>query len=195
MQIISSWLAIRGLTIEEYIMILEQGCESDRLEVWIASMALGQPLNVIFESIVWSTAINGFDHAYPSLLLTSHATAVLCKEEKVADDNLLHLGAAAPPIPPMVCSGAAQKGRPLALVPEYPRVADSEHSDTDPDEMIHTEIRIRPPIVNAGCMIPRSCLVCKLEVESGMALYRHCMQLILMISLTLVMTVVQSIII
>ena len=106
MQIISSWLAIRGLTIKEYVMILEQGYESDGLEVWIASVALGQPLNVIFESTVWSTAINGFDHAYPLLLLTSHATAVLCEEEKVADDDLSHLGAAAPPILPIAYSRA-----------------------------------------------------------------------------------------
>ncbi len=173
-QIISSWLAVRGLTIEEYVAILEQGHDSDGLEVWIASVALGQPLNMIFESTVWSTEVDGFDHAYPLLLLTSHATAVLCMEEKVMDkSDLSHLGAAAQPLSSMLCPAIAQKGRPLASVPEYPRVADSDHSDTDLEEMIHAKTRIRPPIVNAGCAIPHSCLVCKVEVESGMALYRH----------------------
>ncbi len=173
-QIISSWLAIRGLTIEEYVAILEQGCDSDGLEVWIALVALGQPLNMIFELTVWSTAVNGFDHAYPSLLLTSHATAVLCIEEKVMDESdLSHLGAAAQPLSSMLRPATAWKGRPLTSVPEYPRVADSDHSDTDPEDMIQAKIRIRPPIVNAGCAIPHSCLVCKVEVELGMALYRH----------------------
>ena len=103
-QIISSWLAVRGLTIEEYITILEQGHESDRLEVWIASMALSQPLNIIFESLVWSTAFDGFDHSYPLLLLTSHTTVILCEEERVADKpDLSHLGAAAPPVLPLQC--------------------------------------------------------------------------------------------
>ncbi len=173
-QIISSWLAIRGLTIEEYIMILEQGCESDRLEVWIASMALGQPLNIIFESSVWSTAFDGFDHSYPSLLLTSHATAILYEEEREVDEpDLSHLGAAAPPVLPLLYPEVTWKGRPLTLILEYPRLADSDHSDTDPDEMIHAEVRIRPPIVNAGCAILWLCLVCQVELESGMALYRH----------------------
>ena len=103
-QIISSWLAVRGLTIEEYVTILEQGCESDGLEVWIASVALGQPLNIIFESSVWSTAFDGFDHSYPLLLLTSHTTVILCEEERVADKpDLSHLGAAAPPVLPLQC--------------------------------------------------------------------------------------------
>ena len=154
--------------------ILEQGCNSDGLEVWIASVALGQPLNVIFESMVWSTEVDGFDHAYPSLLLTSHATAVLCMEEKVMDESdLSHLGTAAQLLSSMPHPATAQKGRPVTSVPEYPRVADSDHSDTDPEEMIHAETRIRLPIVNAGCAIPHSCLVCKVEVESGMALYKH----------------------
>ncbi len=175
-QIISSWLAVRGLTIEEYAVILEQGCDSNGLEVWAASITLGQPLNVVFKSLVWSTARDGFDHAYPLLLLTSHVTAVLCEEEKVAEDepaDLSHLSAAAAPIPLTQQTGMARKGRLLALVLEYPRVADSDHSDMDPDKMIHAEIRIRPPIVNAGCAIPRDCLVCSIGVESGIALYRH----------------------
>ena len=91
---------VRGLSIEEYVAILEQGCDSDGLEVWIASVALGQPLNVIFESMVWSMAVDGFDHAYPSLLLTSHATAVLCMEEKeMEESDLSHLGAVVPTLP------------------------------------------------------------------------------------------------
>ncbi len=129
---------------------------------------------MIFESLVWFTAFDGFDHAYPSLLLTSHAIAVLCEEEREADKlDLSHLGAATLPILPLPCPEATRKGRLLTSVPEYPRMADSDHIDIDPNEIIHTEIRIRPPIVNAGCVIPWLCLVCQVEVESGMALYRH----------------------
>ncbi len=38
---ILSWLAICGLSVEEYIALLEQQRDSDGLEVWAASMALG----------------------------------------------------------------------------------------------------------------------------------------------------------
>ena len=94
--IIVSWLVIHGLTVDEYVALLEQQRESDGLEVWAASMALGQPINVIFCDMVWSISVEGFDHSHPSLLLTSHATAVLC-EEIPNEDDLSHLGTAAPP--------------------------------------------------------------------------------------------------
>ncbi len=57
-------------------------------------MALREPLNIIFESAVWSMAMDGFDHSYLSLLLTSHATTILC-EAAPDEDDLSHLGAVA----------------------------------------------------------------------------------------------------
>ena len=65
---ILSWLAIHGLSVEEYIALLEQQRDSDGLEVWAVSIALGQPINVIFEDAVWSTVVEGFDHLYPSAM-------------------------------------------------------------------------------------------------------------------------------
>ncbi len=94
---ILSWLAIHGLSVEEYIALLEQQRDSDGLEVWAVSIALGQPINVIFEDAVWSTAAEGFDYLYPSLLLMSHVTAVLCEEEPQEEEDLSHLGTAASP--------------------------------------------------------------------------------------------------
>ena len=79
--IIGNWLAICRIDIEEYIAMLRNNCSADGLEVWITSLALGQPLNVIFESVVWSTMGDSFDHAYPSLLLTSYEEAILCEQE------------------------------------------------------------------------------------------------------------------
>ena len=40
------------MDVEEYVAEMVQGGEADGLEVWVASMALGHPLNVIFESAV-----------------------------------------------------------------------------------------------------------------------------------------------
>ena len=94
-QIISSWLAICSLTVDEYVALLEQQKESDGLEAWAASIALGQPINVIFDDVVWSTSAAGFDHSYLLLLFTSHATAILCEEDPPEDD-LSQMGEAAP---------------------------------------------------------------------------------------------------
>ncbi len=74
-----NWLAIHGLDVEEYITLLMDGGAADGLEVWIASIALGQLLNTIFDNSVWATACDSFDYFYTSLLLMSHCTAVLCE--------------------------------------------------------------------------------------------------------------------
>ncbi len=65
------------------------------MEVWAASIALGQPINIIFDDVVWSASAAGFDHSHPLLLLTSYATAILCEEDPPKDD-LSQIGAAAP---------------------------------------------------------------------------------------------------
>ncbi len=106
--IVGNWLAICGLDVEEYMTLLIEGGTADGLEVWVASIALGQPLNVIFDNSLWAMAKDGFDYLYTSLLLTSYCTAVLCEcvPDEDQDDDLSHLGAAAPPV--ACTSGSSQ---------------------------------------------------------------------------------------
>ncbi len=133
--IITSWLAIHGLDVEEYITLLSQGREVDGLEVWVASVALGRPLNIVFETTVWSTVASGFDHAFPLLVLTSHASALLCVEEQISDnEDLLHLGAAAAPV-----GSHKKKGHPVTSTVPFPVQPNSEHMDTDTEELLRAE--------------------------------------------------------
>ncbi len=107
----------------------------------MASLALGKFANVIMDNTVWASAWEGFDHAYPSLLLTNFGQAILCEVEP--EDDLSHLGAAVPAPP----SGGlpqpqlkARQGCPLSQIPEYPQQPDSNRSDTDPEELFVVEV-------------------------------------------------------
>ncbi len=171
--IVSSWLAIHSIDIEEYVTLLAQSGEVDRLEVWVASMALGCPLNVIFESVVWSTSVDSFNTAYQSLLMTSHYIAVLCKhaldpaEHVVTEDeaeDMSHLGAAAP---------VKRKGHPVTRTPEYPDRCKSDSNTTDTEQLFEAATLSKPPIVNAGKAISWQCLVYTVDLLSGVALHHH----------------------
>ncbi len=52
---------------------------------------------MVMEDTVWASVWEGFDHAYPSLLLTNFGQAILCEVEP--EDNLSYLGVAVPVLP------------------------------------------------------------------------------------------------
>ncbi len=94
----------------------------------------------------------------------------LCEQELQEDDqDLSHLGAVALP---QTCR---RKGHLTASIPEYLRQPDSDHTDTDLEELleVQTTASVRLPIPNAGTAIPRVRPVCALNVSSGMVLYHH----------------------
>ena len=68
---IEKWLAIHGLNLQEYLGILGNNGASDGLEVWAASLAMNQPLNIIMADSVWCKAHDGLDFSYPTFMLTS----------------------------------------------------------------------------------------------------------------------------
>ena len=99
--IIGNWLAIRGIDVKEYVaMLCNNCCSADGLEVWIASMALGQPLNVVLRALYGPphrTVLTMHTHLLE--LLTDYGEAILCEQEPEEDsDDLSHLGAATPPV-------------------------------------------------------------------------------------------------
>ncbi len=59
--IVTKWLAIRGLDLDEYITCLEGGGGSDGLELWAASLVMSRPINVVVESMVWSMGMAGVE--------------------------------------------------------------------------------------------------------------------------------------
>ena len=94
LHMIKKWLAVHGLSIQEYSMHLLANGSSDSLELWMASMAMNIPINVVIEDSIWSTARDGVELAYTLLLLTTYNDAILCCE--VPDQDLSHEGAASP---------------------------------------------------------------------------------------------------
>ena len=56
---IEKWLAVRDLTLSEYLDHLCRGGTLDGCEVWCFSLATDKPINVVQESEVWSTATEG----------------------------------------------------------------------------------------------------------------------------------------
>lgn len=53
---VGNWLALRGLTLDEYCEHLLKNGAADGLEIWLASRAMAQPFNIIFENSVWGMA-------------------------------------------------------------------------------------------------------------------------------------------
>ena len=90
---IGNWLALQGLPLDDYCSHLLAGRAADGLEVWIASRAMSQPYNIVFEQTVWSTTSEGIDLAYPCLLLTSNREGMWCMSEDQCDQMM---GAVAP---------------------------------------------------------------------------------------------------
>ncbi len=90
---------MQGLDLSEYLAHLASGSSSDGLELWIASVAMSRLLNVVLESVVWSTAVDGIEE-FPWICLTSYDKGVLCQFQLNAEevDDLSALGAVAPPL-------------------------------------------------------------------------------------------------
>ncbi len=171
LHMIEKWLAVHGLSIQDYSVHLMANGSSDGLELWMASMVMNIPINMVMEDSVWTTARDGVELAYTSLLLTSYNDAILCCE--VPNQDLSHEGAAAPPLQSPLSIPRQHRGRPLISIPEYPEQQDSSHSNTDPIELLDADLVTWAPIPNPGVAIPRKCPVCGCELISGMALYHH----------------------
>ncbi len=97
--IVTKWLAIRGLDLDEYIVCLQGGRGSDGLELWAASLAISQPINVVTESMVWSTGMAKVEEENIWICLTSHDSGQLCVLHISShEDDMSSVGAAVLPL-------------------------------------------------------------------------------------------------
>ncbi len=147
---IEKWLAVCGLILQDYLQYLKGQGASDGLELWLTSMRMNTPFDVVLKDVVWSTSQADIDFQYPIFMLVSYMDFILCEEQ--SDDDLSQLGAAAP----QLAASAVQQvgGRPLTSIPEYPPTRDSYHLDTDPDSLLDDTLVQRQPFWNAGISIP-----------------------------------------
>ncbi len=168
---IEKWLAIWGLNLQEYLGILGNNGASDGLEVWAASLAMNQPLNVIMADSVWCMAYDGLDFLYPTIMLTSFECSMFCALDKQEQRKLMQ--AAGPPTPSVKVVAGPRKGRPLTSILEYLPQVDLDRSDTDPESLLTEEATVNVPAPGTGEAIPCTCPVCKADLTSGMALFQH----------------------
>ncbi len=104
---IEKWLAVQGISLQDYLQILGDNGSSDGLKVWAALMALNWLVNVVISDTIWSTTHEGLDFAYPTILLTSFEHGMLCALEEQEWDLIM---ATAPPPPPVVTPIALRIG-------------------------------------------------------------------------------------
>ena len=173
---IEKWLAVRELTLSDYLDHLCGGCvASDGCEVWCFSLATDRPVNIIQESEVWSTAKEGIDFQHTMILMTSYTDGFLCISEDDAESILPQPVA----ILPLVVQLSLVKsiGRPVILPCESSSDSglqdDSSQISTDPSDHMDQEVGVHlpPPVIR--CAIPCTCLVCGDMVSSGLGLERH----------------------
>ncbi len=85
---IEKWLAVRELTLSDYLDHLHGGGTSDGCEVWCFSLATDKPVNIVQESEVWLTVKEGIDFQYAVILMTSYTDGCLCISEDDAESIL-----------------------------------------------------------------------------------------------------------
>ncbi len=169
--IVTKWLAIRGLDLDEYLMHLEGGGGSDGLELWVASLAMSKPVNVVMESTVWSTGMAGVEEENIWICLTSHDSGQLCVLHiSSQEDDLSSMGAAASPL---WSKPHAKGGRPLMAIPKHVDLPDSDCEDTDTEDLYTAEQVAHALLLGSGQVIPQDCPVCDEHLESGMVVFRH----------------------
>ncbi len=77
---IEKWLVVRGLDLETYAVHLTSGGTSDGLELWCFLRATDQPVTVIMEKTVVSTAVEGIDLSQIMIMLSSYTSGYLCAQ-------------------------------------------------------------------------------------------------------------------
>ncbi len=128
--------------------MLSRGGVLDGLELWAASLAMSTAFNIVTESTVWSTRINGVEEDNVWICLTSHEIGQLCLLNKSSDelDNLSFMGAAAPP----ATSSHKKGGRPLMVIPEHIALLDSDREDMDTEDLYTTDQIAYVPTLGLG---------------------------------------------
>ncbi len=82
---IKKWLGVCRLNLEDYLVHLESDHSSDGLELWLMSIGMDTPFNVIMDDCVCSTLQDGLDFSQPIFLLASYSEFIPCEE--VPDDE------------------------------------------------------------------------------------------------------------
>ena len=90
-------------------MHLESDCSSDGLELWLMSIGMNTPFNVVMDDCVYSTSQGGIDFSQPIFLLVSYSEFIPCEEVPDDEDPMEGVAAAVQdrlaPLPPKCKTG------------------------------------------------------------------------------------------
>ncbi len=78
----------RGLDFNDYAAHLRDGGLCDGLEIWLVSLILQCPINIVQESMVYCTFWLGVDFQCPIVTLTGYGHGVLCTLEQTDDKQV-----------------------------------------------------------------------------------------------------------
>ncbi len=79
---VGQWLSSRGLTLDDYISHLIDDGMANSLEVWLISLAMNTPINIVLKDVMWSTASTGIDFSFYMIILTLFGMAIPCLPEE-----------------------------------------------------------------------------------------------------------------
>ncbi len=81
-------MSARGLDFNNYAAHLKDGGLCDGLEIWLVSLILQCPINVVQESMVYCTFQSGVDFQCPIMALTGYGCRVMCTLEQMDDEQV-----------------------------------------------------------------------------------------------------------
>ncbi len=123
------------------------------MELSAASLAMSTAFNIVTESTVWSTGINGVEEDNVWICLTSRETGQLCLLHKSPEelDDLSSIGTTAPS-----AAFSHKKGVwPLMVIPEHVALPDSDREDTDIEDLYTADQVVYVPKLGSGQAVPR----------------------------------------
>ena len=170
------WCGTQGSDLGLYYDHLAAGGASDGLEVLLASIAMNTMINIVFKDSVWSSAREGLDFQFPTIVWTT-AGAVACHSldpdtgvlgdvdmsktsESVSKDE---------PMPSVLweCKYGGQPLIPLNInSSEHTTTTTSDSSDMDPDAHYtqqHCQYAKKP--CTSGLASPQHCMLCGVGLE------------------------------
>ncbi len=138
------WLAVRGISLEEYADHLLANGSSDGLEVWVYSHTLNLPITIIMEQTVFSTSVLGADFTQLTFILASYLSVYLCALDDSDPEQAVALVLDVVKDIPVRNKG----GCPVTKHQETSTTESSQ--DTDMDQLLEEEYQVKALLPKSG---------------------------------------------
>ena len=167
------WLSAHSLDFKQYLGNMQSGGTCDGLELWLVSVVMGSPLNIVQQDMMWCSLWTGVDlEAYPTLLLTVYGKGLWCKPVPESVDE----ASSTQPMPDVVQDALRKRGRDVTQRMSPGTSTPSSHAsstETETELLMEAPQRVVVCPPGAGTAKERICPVCDLVIFSSLALICH----------------------